>query len=213
MELRGLWKWVYAFGDWLSRVFVLHLLWIVFSIAGIGVFGLFPATAAMFAVIRKRILGDRDLPTFKTFMAHFKSDFLKVNAIGYTMAAIGCFLYFDLYITRHGIHSMVLYFLLLILGFFYLITVLYLFPVFVHYELKMSHYLKQSFLIAIIRPFETIGCLVILLVFYYLFLFFPILLIFLGAPLIAYPIMWLTNHAFEGVTRKIQAIDNKTDDM
>ncbi len=58
----------YRFAVWVTKFAYLNLLWIAFSLLGLGLFGLFPATAAMFAVVRKWINGEKDIPVFHVFL-------------------------------------------------------------------------------------------------------------------------------------------------
>ena len=57
----------YRAAEWISRLFLLNILWVVFTIVGLGIFGFGPATAAMFAIVRKWIITPQeDFPLFKT---------------------------------------------------------------------------------------------------------------------------------------------------
>ena len=72
------------FCTWVMRLAYLNVLWILFSLAGLVVFGLMPATAAMFTVAREWAKGNTDAPVFsvfkfpltslfRLFFVHFKS--------------------------------------------------------------------------------------------------------------------------------------------
>lgn len=47
----------------------------VFTLLGLGVFGIMPATAALFAVMRKWIQGQDNVPVLKTFWQEYKGEF------------------------------------------------------------------------------------------------------------------------------------------
>ncbi|MEK4714697.1 YesL family protein [Sporosarcina sp. FSL K6-5500] len=151
-SLNGIFKAIFEIGKWLSKMMYLHLLWVIFSLMGLVVFGVMPATTAMFTVIRKWMEDDNDIPVFQTFLASYKTHFLKSNALGTFLVAIGIFLYIDMKISKQLVQSFYLHIILLIIGFLYLITLLYFFPVFVRYKLKYSQNFKQSFYIALARP-------------------------------------------------------------
>lgn len=201
-SLNGIFKAIFEIGKWLSKMMYLHLLWVIFSLMGLVVFGVMPATTAMFTVIRKWMEDDNDIPVFQTFLASYKTHFLKSNALGTFLVAIGIFLYIDMKISKQLVQSFYLHIILLIIGFLYLITLLYFFPVFVRYKLKYSQNFKQSFYIALARPFETIAMIISLILLYYLFSFLPILLIFVGSSLIAYSLMWFASQAFKQIEGK-----------
>lgn len=180
----------------------LHILWVLFTLLGFVLFGVMPATTALFSVIRKSIEGDRETSIFYTFFSTYKKYFLKSNVLGLLMASLGIFLYIDLTISKQMIQSFYIHAVLLVVCFLYFITVLYYFPVFVRYDFRIFKYIKQSFLISLARPFETIAMIVSLVLLYYLFNLIPPLLFFAGSAIIAYPLMWFAYRAFSGIEGK-----------
>lgn len=202
IEFNGLWKWLNTFGNWLINLLYLQLLWVVFVLGGLVVFGFAPATAAMYAVLRKRAMGEEGLPVFKTFLNAYKSNFVKTNALGFLWILIGLFLYEDLMITRTVSHFHPFFYVFLLFALIGFVTFLFFLPVFVHYDLKMFSYFKQSLLIALMRPLEALAMIASLVVVYFVFRTLPVLLIVMGAPLIAFPIMRIAYHGFIGIERK-----------
>src|SRR5690625_7635570 len=79
----------YRFTVWVVRLVYVNLLWILFTVIGLGVLGIMPATAAMFAVVRKWLRGEDDFPIFTTYKDAYKEEFLKANLLGYILAIIG----------------------------------------------------------------------------------------------------------------------------
>ena len=140
----------------------INLLWIFFTLVGLIAFGIFPATAAMFAVVRKLIRGEEKFKILPMFWTLFRTDFLKTNGFGLIFLVISYCFYFNFYFLQ--LNSGELQFLFPVLIFILIssiITLLFFFPVYVHFNLKFFQYLKQSFLIAITSPIEvfTIGAL------------------------------------------------------
>ncbi|MCJ7840604.1 DUF624 domain-containing protein [Lederbergia sp. NSJ-179] len=201
-HLSGIFKWMYEIGNGLAKLIYLHLLWVLFTCLGLGVLGLFPATTALFSVIHKSMERNMKDSLFQTFFGAYKSQFLQANGFGLIMTALGLFLYWDLTISKQVIQSAFLHVILLIFCFLYFITALYFFPVFARYQLKGFQYMKQAFLVAIIRPFETIAMILCLLIHYYVFIFVPVLYVFMGAAMLAYPLMWFAYRAFLGIEEK-----------
>ena len=179
-----------------------HILWTAFTVLGIGVFGIVPATAALTTVISKWFEDGYDIPIFQTFFATYKKQFLRLNALGIVLIAIGVFLYVDLNISKHMLQSAFVHFILLFIFFIYIVVSLYFFPVFSRYELKYLHYFKQSFFIAFARPFETIAMLLCVLLLYYVFVYLPVLTVFVGSSLVAFPITWFAHRAFMQLEEK-----------
>lgn len=204
-NLNGAFKWFYDAGNWLFKLMYLHLLWAVFTLAGLIVLGLFPATAGVFSVIRKWVDRDYDISIYQTFMETYKSSFLKINGIGYVMVFIGLFLQFDYLISKQLVGSLFIHIVLLIFILLYFLTLFYLFPLFVHVELKPLQYIKQSLFLMLASPLHSFGIILSIIVIYYLFVFLPVVLIMLGVPLVAYPMMHLFHHAFNRVQQKKSA--------
>lgn len=200
--LNGFLKYFYDLGNWLAKMMYLQILWMLFTVAGLGVFGIIPSTAALTTVISKWFQDGYDTPVFKTFYTSYKKQFLKSNALGLMLAAVGAFLYVDLNISKQVIESAFLHFILLFICFLYAVVLLYFFPVLARYELKSLYYFKQSFFIAFARPFETIAMLLCVLLLYYLFIYLPVLTVFVGASLTAFPITWFAHIAFVQLEEK-----------
>jgi uncharacterized membrane protein YesL len=201
-SLSGVYRWVYDLGDWLAKMMYLHFLWVLFTVLGLGVFGVFPATIALFTVIQQWFKKEVDTPFFKGFYSVYKDQFLKSNTSGYTLVGIGAFLYLDMTISQTYIQSFYIHLFLLIIFFVYLLTFLYFFPVFARYRLNFFSYFKQSLFIAIARPPETLAMVICLFLLYYLFRFLPIAFFFVGSSIIAYPLAWFSFRSFLQIEQK-----------
>lgn len=188
---------VYRGSEWIMRLAYLNILWVLFMIAGLGVFGFFPSTAAMFAVTRKWMMGETEEPIFRTFWKAYKKDFVQVNLIGLILLMIGFFLYFDLRFAQaqQGFVAILRYFFLGLL-FFYFIMTLYIFPVFSHYKLKTIEYIKYAFIIAIGKPVQTFLMIAGSIVIYYLLRFIPGLIPLFSGSLISVVLMWGAARSF-----------------
>lgn len=201
-SLNGFFKWAYGIGDWLAKVMYLHILWVIFTLLGLVVFGITPATTSLFSVIHKWFDESFDIPIFKTFYTTYKANFLKTNGIGFILIGLGLFLYADFNISKQLIESFFVHFILLIVIFLYFVTVLYIFTVHARYKLRLLYYFKQSFFIALARPMETIAMIISLILLFYLFRFLPVLLFFAGSSIIAYPITWFAYRACVQIEEK-----------
>lgn len=69
-------------GDFGFNLILLNILWVAFTLLGLVIFGLFPATIALFAVIRKWILENEDTPILQEFIKRYKAEFKMANVIG-----------------------------------------------------------------------------------------------------------------------------------
>lgn len=99
-----------------------------------------PATVSLFAIVRKWLITkETDLPIFHTFYQNYKNEFLKSNKLGLVLVLMGLFLYYDfkLIMLSGGMLQYTLTVPLLLISIFYCITLLYIFPVYVHFDQKV----------------------------------------------------------------------------
>ncbi|WP_277678007.1 YesL family protein [Gracilibacillus dipsosauri] len=184
--------WYFSFGEWMYKLFILNICWILLSLSGFIFLGVFPATVAIYATFRKDFQASGDIKLFQTFFYYFKKELVKANLYGYGMTLIGSILYLNIRIIGQLETSllnsvlMILTYGLLIL---FLLVAMYFLPVYVHFQLKPITYVKYAFILLIGKPLQTIALVVCILVIFYIFYRFPVLLPFLGVSSIAYPIM------------------------
>ncbi|QGH33531.1 DUF624 domain-containing protein [Gracilibacillus salitolerans] len=183
----------YRLSEWIMRMAILNLLWLLFTLIGGVIFGFGPSTAAMFAIVRKWIQRQEDVPLFKTFWNLFKEEFVRANILSFILIAVGYILFIDLrfFLMQDGFIFRILSFVMIILSFIYVITALYIFPVFVHYNLKLVQYLRNAFLIAIATPFLTILMIMSLVLIYLLLVYIPGLIPFFGGSCFSFCLMWI----------------------
>jgi len=138
--------------EWIWRVILANLCWFAFTILGLGVFGFFPASVALFTIVRKWMKKDTDFPVLKTFKQVYFKEWKRSNGIGLVFYSIGLFLFIDIRIAEQfmsGVFASFLLVILYVLVFVLLIAVGYFFATYVHYELSTKGYIKQSFLLTL----------------------------------------------------------------
>lgn len=198
---------VYTMGDWIAKFIYLHIIWLLFTLLGLVVFGIMPATAAMFSVMRKWLMKD-DVKIFNHFLESYKAYFVEKNILGIVYFLVGLFLYYDFMISYTKIQWSFFHVIIWTVCVVYLIMLAFSMPIYVHFNLKKTNYLKQVFLIVILSPMEALSLLFVLIILFYLFLFIPVLFIFSGSTLIGFPIMWLGLRAFKKIEKKAKVILN-----
>lgn len=157
--MKGFGGWYLRLGEWALNLFLLNLLWIIFSMLGLFIVGIFPATVALFAVMRKLTMESKEVPVFKLFWTTYKREFVKANIIGYAWSLIGFVLYIDLRVLNQldsSLLNQLFTFGLYMIIAAYLVTLLYLFPIFVHFNLKKREYFKYAIILTIGRPIQSI---------------------------------------------------------
>jgi uncharacterized membrane protein YesL len=190
---------IYRICDWVARLAFLNLLWIAFTLLGFVLLGFFPATIAMYSVCRKWVIGEQDVPVFKTFLHFYRREFRKGNVIGGCLLAIAYILWVDYRILQTSANSnfQSLAYLFFLLFVFYGIFLLFLFPMYVHYELRIRQLIKNTFLLAIASPLTAIVMVTAVLFVYYLSLSISGVVVFFSGSTLALFIMWLEYRVFQ----------------
>lgn len=199
----------FAATEWITKFAYINLLWIGFSLAGLIVLGYFPATIAMFTIIRKWLKGETEIPIFRTFWTTWKSEFFRSNGLGLLVATVVGLIVFNLvFVERSGDgFTSVIQIPIYLFMFAAIMTILYLFPVYVHFELKWFQMVKNSFLMMLISPIENIVMIAGILAVLFVVKFIPALGFFFGGSLIAAIIMSAAYLVFGKMDRKRSVIE------
>jgi uncharacterized membrane protein YesL len=191
MKLQG-WKGgLYRLSEWIMNLAYMNLLWIAFTLLGLIVFGLMPATVAMFAVLRKWMMGNLNLPVFQAFWKFYRKDFLKSNVTGLVLFVIGYILYIDITVFEFGqsIYGQIHQLGVFIIAIIYTIALVFFFPLYVQYDLKWFQYIKLSFLTGVSSPFRAIWMLFLVYGLYFVITKIPGFILFFGGSVTGY--LWL----------------------
>jgi uncharacterized membrane protein YesL len=199
MQMGGIMGGFYRFSEWAMKIAYLNILWVLFAILGLGLFGIMPATVATFTIVRKWLKMEEDIPIFKTFYSTYKKEFLKTNVIGSILAIAGLILYFNYHylsvIENPIIHILIVSFIFM-MSIFYIILCLYIVPVYVHFDLKLYQYFKYALMIGIMNIHLTIMMIVSIYLLYLLFITIPGLIPFFTSSMLALVIMGISYYAF-----------------
>ncbi len=158
METHGVMGGVNNVLEWITRLVLLNILWIFFSLLGFIVLGFFPATVSMFAVVRRWAMGEMDISITKVFWRSYKKEFIKSNILGAVILLVGTVLVIDYHFLQQASPQIqnLLSVPFLIISILFVCVLFYIFPMYVHYDLKILQVFKNSFFIMIMRPFSTI---------------------------------------------------------
>lgn len=193
--------------EWLWKFLFVNFLWIIFTILGLLLFGLFPATVSLYTVVRKWIMGEEDIPVFKTFWDTYRNEFFKTNIFGIFFLVSGLILYFDFkfFLNFPGFAPKIIIPILVTLSIMYAITILYFFPVYVHYKFKKIEYIKYSFVIGISKPLVLFKIIMGLVIWLFVLRYLTGLIPLLGMSVVSLIIMLYANRLFSEIARKNQA--------
>ncbi|KHF40224.1 YesL family protein [Halalkalibacter okhensis] len=210
MEMNGFMGSFYRASVFISRLAYINILWIMFTLMGLVIFGFMPATVAMFAVTRKWINGSGDFPLFRTFWGYYKSEIVKSNVFGVFFVFIGYILYMNFILVPEQVLWMtVLRYIFLVISIVYLITLLTFFPTYVQLNLKGTNYLKTSLLLGLAYPQYVVLMVAGIVGIQWVMMFLPGLIPFFAASLICYVLTWVMNIVFKNVEKKNQQYEEE----
>ncbi|MFA9458677.1 YesL family protein [Halalkalibacter sp. AB-rgal2] len=187
-----------TFFEWLMRLALLNALWILFTILGLGVFGWAPATVAMFAVLRRRLLHEEDSSLMNRFIYHYKKDFWKANMIGLLLllGVMTLFVSTQMLAFMTGFELTFFGVVVSIFAVLLFVMALFIFPVYVHYDIPLKKCLHYSLMIGIAHVHYCLFLLFGMAIITVLIYAFPGLLIFYGASLVISLVCVVSLNAF-----------------
>jgi uncharacterized membrane protein YesL len=205
MNLSGLMGGVYYISQWIMRLSITNILWLLFNlpivyfminlmflenkqsiVANMIVITImlpiifFPATTALFGVVRRWVLKDFDAPLFKSFLTYYKLNYLRSFLGGMVIVPIWVALIVNfLYYSEN--HRTVAFSILIIVTMFLFVITSHFLANTVHLEIKFFDSLRSSVYLCCGNVFYSLAIfLTTVLIFYvsfYVFTFFMAVLI------------------------------------
>ncbi|WP_194287374.1 YesL family protein [Gracilibacillus oryzae] len=197
---------LYTTLETITNFILLNLIWLVVSIP---VFTLFPATAAMFSVVRDWTL-KKEINLLKHFFQYFRLHFTKSFILGIGFIIFVIIFFIDLSILGELDHSMSI----LVLSLLFLVGIsvsfmgIFLFPLMIRYELTLRDLIKNSFMFSIMYYPSTLLSIILLVTVSLIVAVVPIMACMVFAPT-AYIIHKICNRTFIKVS---SVINEKKDD-
>ncbi|ALS21010.1 YesL family protein [Paenibacillus naphthalenovorans] len=239
MEFRGMMGGFYRISEWIMRLSVINILWVIcaipffllglvllqsqtgdqvvqtlFLMAVVSPFTIFPSTAAMFTVARKWLTGEEDVPLLKTFFRGYKENFLQSMLGGFIYILLGVILYtnFRFYGSQTGVFG-VLRFLVLSLTVVLMISLFHFFSIMTHLHMKWFQIVKNAILITIGNPIRSLSMMVLnVIILYVSFAIFTFLIPFFMGSFIAIVSFWHFNLIFGKLQEKQQEIADQDEE-
>ncbi|ADH97862.1 YesL family protein [Salisediminibacterium selenitireducens] len=173
------------------RYALLNLMWVGYSLLGFIVFGILPATIALFKVHfhqhRNRLEPERESDV-RVFHEAYKSSFIRGNLLMLILTAAGVFLYADLYIVLRMDHAL----MPILLGLIVALTVLYLLflffvPASFAYENRpFFETIRAGFYMAVLSPIYSISLVIAFGIIIYAGQIVPAIHLFFTASVMTY---------------------------
>ncbi|SFL58106.1 Uncharacterized membrane protein YesL [Gracilibacillus orientalis] len=172
---------MYKLMEWIAKLALLNMLWILFTLSGFLVFGFFPATVALLMVTRD-IKRDNPKGIGTSFLQYFIDNFIQANVYGLFIVIVNIG-FISLAIKSVNQFSVVLSVTILVITLLAFLISLYILPVFTYFKASFVNHLKLSTIIALGHPVVS----------FVLFSLFAINfgIIFYSRILIAFPILFL----------------------
>ena len=191
-------------GEWVYRLVILNFLWMGFSILGLGILGIFPATSALFSVLRKGLMNKKKVKIAHDFSHFYRADFWKSNALGYLMVFIAAMLWIDFrfFMSFTSFWMFVIAHFMLFLCAFSILALCLLFPIYAHYKLSMLQYIKHALLYPITHIWTMVFMIASLLIYYIIVYHVPGFLPFIGISFPCFLIMKVIFPSFQPQKQK-----------
>ena len=156
---------------WVGQLIEVSVLWVGFTLGGLVVLGMGPATIALCAIMRMWVLGKQpDQPMPSLFWTHYRKEFVRANELFWCLVPIGIFLAWDTHVAIYHVMPTVRWTAvpIMLADVCFASITLYLFPLYVHRNLaRLTQYFRLAFLTAVINP----GCTFLLLGLLYVWIF------------------------------------------
>lgn len=224
MEFRGLMGGFYRISEWIMRLSVINILWIVcsfpffylllvlltspdftldmaqqwlFLMGLVGAFTLVPATGAVFTIARKWVTGNEDAPLFKTFFRGYKENYLQsmLGGLVYLFLLVLLIVNYRFYAAQDNMLQMLSF---LFITFFFVLAAAFFnyLSIMVHFHMKFFQLIKNSFLITIGRPIASVVILLSNFAIIYISISFNFLIPFFMGSIIAIVTFWHFHRGF-----------------
>lgn len=183
---------------WITRLVVINVLWVFYTMMGLIIGGVFPATLSVLKIFRLWIMGDKQVPIWSTFKQEYRRGFIKSNIIGWILAFAGAILFLNyLVIKSVGDINIVFYVAFYLLILFYINLVIWSFPQLTHYNGRIIHFFKNAIILGFGRLHYTIAIALYLFLVLYFSLRYPGVLPFFTISIGAFGWMWFSMNLFQ----------------
>ncbi|WP_225048273.1 YesL family protein [Lacticaseibacillus kribbianus] len=181
-----------------------NLCWFLFTLEGGIVLGIVPATMTVFDCIRDRMKNDYQSGVYREFKQMYWGNFRASLPITLGFGLMIVVLFFDTALLNGvGRTNVGLQIVLKITRLLIVLTGIFFFPVYAHFDLHGVKVWLQPFLFLFICPLQVVLTVVMLAITALLYMINPLLIFFLGISLPAYVIMGMMLKKFGKLAEKV----------
>ncbi len=194
---------------WIARLAKANLLFLAFTLAGLGVLGLFPAYVAMYDLVRGWLHrpASREERALPRFAEVFRAELVRANVLGYCVTAVAAVIWLSMRanggpaaLGAAGAAAA------LMAGVMLLLVSLHLPFFLVHVEGTWWQLVRGSFLFGVLRPVTTVLVLLAGGAASWAMTQYPGLLVFFGASAVCLCTVWLDLRASRPLLRTAQSV-------
>ena len=198
MQSNSLTGGIYAIGEFFMFLVKLNVLWMIGTLVGLVLFGFGPSTLAMYDVLRRWMRKESDVPVWRNFWRQYKTYIVRGNKLTLTLILVGMIVYINItyFIIEPAWLTILIKYALFIIAALLILTVLYVYPATVHFEMKLLESIKQSFFIGLYMPLRTLYLVAAILTVYHVLFLFPLLIFLFGISLFGFIQMWIVLRTF-----------------
>ncbi|MFC0473008.1 YesL family protein [Halalkalibacter kiskunsagensis] len=188
--------------EWIMRLVFINMLWVVFTLVGLGIFGWAPATAATFTVIRKMLLSrGEDVPIVRTFIQTYRKEFMHANTLGLLILFSIIILYLSgasMMLMGSSIFPKII---LIGVAFLTCVILVFIFPVFCHYQLSIRNYIRYSLTIGVANLHYFVLAMFSLFIISFVYSSLPVVMVFYCMSFPAFIIMYISLKMFNKIAK------------
>lgn len=177
--------------EWIMKLAYLNILWLGFTLLGIGIFGFFPATITSFIMLKKFVVEGETEWTVKQFFVCFKKMFFRSNRIGFFCWLILGSLGFNLHLVLTSEEPLFIGLriplLMTIIGTLFMLV--YIFPISVYGRRSLYQTFFSACCFALAFPVQTAKVLGFLLLIAGIGFLFPMFLLFFSGSVSMYLVL------------------------
>ena len=191
---------IFQIAELIYKFIALNILWLLFFLLGLGVFGFMPSTVALFAVIREWLKGEKHAPLFSSYFKFFKAEFVRSNLIGIFFLILFYIIYVNFLFVSHFYTESIQIFIYIIIFFFAvtaLMTFLNIFSIMAHFEYKTWKYIKAAAGLVFLNPLKTFFQIIWVIAYILIAVNFPKTFTAIGVSVFAYILMSINYATFK----------------
>ena len=191
--------------DWVATLAYLNLLWLGFSLLGLLVFGVGPATFAVHSLTITKLKQGDLAHIFPKFKSEFKKHFKDGNIYFGLVLAAAVFIYVDMRIVQALPQSTLIQFAvlpaLIVLSALVLIVATFTLGIYFVFNKPLMQSIKDSFWLSLISPVTDLVIVHAFLIGFLVYAYIPALMFFYSLSLYALITQWAMSKTFKRIKK------------